>query len=341
MTWKILPVSELPKHRTEWNDVNRASGASLLLDSAFVEATCELFGSGNEMLGIFREDGRVHAMGVFAPQSRFVWQTFQSANAPLGCWISVPCIHLEACIRQLMGQLPGPCLLFGLTQQDPNIQPRPDASETLGILDYIETPRLIVEGSFADYWQARSRNSRHNIKRQLNRMERDGLSGRLELVTARDAMHDCVVDYADLESRGWKGQQNTAVTLGDRQSAFYTRILSHYAEQDQAVVWRYYLGDRLAASNLCIHRDGIFIVLKTAYDESFKGYSPAQLMNYEAFRKIFEDEQMRCIEFYGPVKDWHTKWTDQLRSMYHVNFYRNRWVKKFLALAGRHREATH
>lgn len=339
MTWTVLPIAELPKHRTEWNEANRACGGSLLLDSSFVEATCEHFGSGNEVLGVFRKDGGVQCMGIFAPQSRFVWQTFQSANAPLGCWICVPGAPFEASIRDLMRKLPGPCLLFGLTQQDPDILPRPEASGKLGILDYIQTPRLRIDGSFEDYWQARGKNLRHNIKRQMNRMTREGVAGRMEFVTSGDAMAACVADYADLETRGWKGQHNTAVTLGDRQSAFYTQILRHYAERGQAVVWRYHLGDRLAASNLCIQRDGTLFVLKTAYDESFKGYSPAQLMNYEAFRSIFEEGQTHCVEFYGPVKDWHTKWTEELRTMYHVNCYRSGWMRKLLALAGRHKEA--
>ncbi|MCP5368587.1 MAG: GNAT family N-acetyltransferase, partial [Hyphomicrobiales bacterium] len=35
----------------------------------------------------------------------------------------------------------------------------------------------------------------------------------------------------------------------------------------------------------------------------------------------------RVIEFYGPVKDWHTKWTDETRTMYHANYYRHGALK--------------
>jgi hypothetical protein len=29
------------------------------------------------------------------------------------------------------------------------------------------------------------------------------------------------------------------------------------------------------------------------------------------------------VEFYGPLMEWHTRWTDRARDIYHVNFYRN------------------
>lgn len=64
------------------------------------------------------------------------------------------------------------------------------------------------------------------------------------------------------------------------------------------------------------------MILKTAYDESIRSYSPASLMREEVFRQLWDAGRIRRIEFYGRLMDWHTRWTEQSRTLYHVNWYR-------------------
>jgi hypothetical protein len=45
-------------------------------------------------------------------------------------------------------------------------------------------------------------------------------------------------------------------------------------------------------------------------------------MREEACRRLFEEGRIRRIEFYGKVMEWHTRWTDEVRTMYHLNYYR-------------------
>jgi hypothetical protein len=69
-------------------------------------------------------------------------------------------------------------------------------------------------------------------------------------------------------------------------------------------------------------------ILKTAYDEGVQGLSLGLLLHQEIFQRAFDSGHIRVIEFYGQLRDWHTKWTKETRRMFHVNFYRNRWIKK-------------
>ena len=39
----------------------------------------------------------------------------------------------------------------------------------------------------------------------------------------------------------------------------------------------------------------------------------------DAFEEIFADGGFKRIEFYGRVMDWHTKWSDDIRTLFHVN----------------------
>jgi hypothetical protein len=45
-------------------------------------------------------------------------------------------------------------------------------------------------------------------------------------------------------------------------------------------------------------------------------------MREEACRGLFGEGRFARIEFYGRVMEWHTRWTDQVRTLYHLNHYR-------------------
>ena len=85
----------------------------------------------------------------------------------------------ETLLAALARKLPGAVLAVGLTQQDPSSFPRPADSPRLQTLDYIETARLPVAGSFDDYWAARGKNLRQNMKKQRAKLQQDGVSTHL------------------------------------------------------------------------------------------------------------------------------------------------------------------
>lgn len=324
--WKILPADQFHHNYAAWQALNNACSGSQLLDAEFINAALAHFSSGSERLGIFREHGTITAMGVFSPSGRGSWQTFQPANAPLGSWVSLPGQSLEKFVKPLMSALPGSNVLIGISQQDPDILPPPQGTK-FGLFEYIVTSRITITESFEDYWKSRGKNLRHNIKRQRNRLEREKVTVRFEVVEDVARMAETVLDYAELESRGWKGEAHTAVNADDAQARFYVQILEHFATRGEAAVWRYFFDDVLAACDICVQRNGILVILKTAYEESLSGYSPAQLLRHEAFQRLFDGGHFKAIEFYGPAKDWHRKWTDEIRTMYHANYYRNAVVK--------------
>ena len=332
MTWQFFPISQFDAHARAWRDLNARTANSPLLDPLFVSALLESFGRGEEILGLFGDPDYPIAMGIFQRTKRFAWQTFQPANAPLGVWMSVRDHSLAELLTSLVGALPGPSLLVGLTQLDPDFQPRLADDRDLQTVDYIKTARITVDGSFEDYWNARSKNLRHNTKRQTNRLKREGVAVRFETLSTPEDMRRAVADYSVLEQSGWKADINTAVHLEDAQGRFYERVLRNFGAVGQAAVYRYFYGSSLAASDICLEYDGCMVVLKTAHDPSHKGTSPAQLMRYEIFRRAFEGGKIRRIEFYGPVMDWHTRWTEDVRTIYHANCYRWSWMA---ALHGR------
>ncbi len=321
--WSVLPGTDFVAHTDAWQSLNAARGNSPLLDPEVLRACLAAFGSGRERLAILGDPTTPQAMGFLVPTGKGSWQSWQPANAPLGFWLARPDCDLAGISRALLFRLPGLPLLLGISQQDPLLVPRPVESAFLSTLDYIVTARIALAGmSYQDYWRQRSKNLRHDIKRQSNRLAREQVRTRLEAVTEAAAMVGAVRDYALLETRGWKEAINSAVIPGGLQAHFYETLLQALAVRGEAAVYRFFYDDQLVATDLCLRRSGCLIILKTTYDETCQGTSPAHLMRHAVIQDALETGRYHTIEFYGPVQDWHRRWSEDLRTLYHVNVVR-------------------
>jgi len=328
MYCRLLPISEFSTVALRWDDINREHYSHPLLESRFVSHTLRYFGNGQEQIALLGAEKDPDAIAVLAKNRLASWGVLQASQSPLGALIVKPGIAPPSLVKALFDQLPRSCQVLSVTQQDPDILPRPESTPTLGTLDYIDTARITVDGSFEEYWASRGKNLRHNMKRQRNRLEREGIDLRLEILTQPGDMYEGVRDYGDLESAGWKTGKGTAVHVENAQGRFYADLLKDYASTGDAGIYRFFYGDRLAAVDLCIWNESVFVILKTTYDESVNKSSPALLMRREYFPPIFESRMVERIEFYGKVMDWHTKWSDEIRTLYHINGYRNALVAR-------------
>jgi len=238
-------------------------------------------------------------------------------------------------LRDLMRALPGYPLILGVSQQDPLYSSFPNTSNgaNVEILHYIDTPWLRISGTFPEYWDQRGKNLKHNLDRQGRRIKEQGR--RLELVAAREpsCMADCLREYSRLESAGWKGKEGTAVDENNVQGKFYRDIFEDFCTTKEAVIFQLLLDGKIVASDLCLIRGGMLVVLKTAYDESTDRLSPSLLMRREILKQFYSDRNIEVVEFYGKLRPWHTQWTAETRKMFHLNVFRNGPVartRKFL-----------
>jgi hypothetical protein len=323
MNWNLYPVREFPKYQDQWQRLNSAATASSLLDRDFVLPMLQEFGSGNEVIACCESDGQPQAMAVLAPRGRGAWETFQPSQAPLGMWIHRCDADFTKMLSGLIKKLPGFPLVLGITQQDPQLFARPQDDANLKTLDYIQTATVTLRGSFDEYWNARGKNLRQNMKKQKSKLEKEGVIPRLQLSTSAEDVAQAISDYGKLESAGWKAELGTAIHPDNAQGRFYRTMLKAFCRRGAGRVYRYWYNERIVAMDLCIERDATMIILKTTYDENINdGTSPAFLMRQEQIKALLEEAKLTSIEFYGKVMDWHLKWTDEVRTMYHVNHYR-------------------
>lgn len=337
MSWKFDSATQcFDSLRALWDECNRSTSSHILLDSGFVLPLLKHFANGEVLIG---HNADTPDSGVVLLTSRGAgrWETFQPSQAPIGlCLLGTPDSNGDA-LHRLTRKLPGYALELGVLQQDPDYSSLPLAEHLPGLerLDYIQTARITMTGDFEGYWKQRGSNLRHNLARRRRRMAEMHLTSELVARRAPGEVADAIREYGRLESAGWKAKDGTAVSLDNAQGRFYRDAFEYFCERGEAVIYQFVVGDKVVASDLCLLRNGMMIVLKTAYDEESNQFSPALMMREDIMKQLFAENQVRVVEFYGRVMEWHTRWSDEIRTLYHINCLRHPWVPTLKKLARR------
>lgn len=337
MAWRFHhALQSFPSFSQDWDRINQQRGDHILLDSRFIEPLLRHFGSKKVLLAT-TESTQDPALALIEPGRFGFWQTFQPGQSPLGAILLGSAYDHDPSelILSLMRELPGWALGFSVTQQDPDFTCFKDVNGSVAFetLKYIQTPRLRVNGAWEDFWKKRSKNLIHNLSRQRRRLKEQGSV--LQLVRNENPREvaAAIQEYGLLESTGWKGDEGSAVAAHNLQGHFYRELMEDFCSRREGVIYRLLLNGKTVASDICLERNATLVILKTAYDESVQGLSPGLLLHEEIFRSVFTEHKIKIVEFYGRLREWHRKWTDDSRIMYHLNFYRYGGVRKARRIA--------
>ena len=328
MPWTLAPASRFAEHAAAWDALQLRSTDTPFLAADFIQPLLQEFGSGREVLALHHgSGGQLEAATLLAPAGHGSWQTFQPSQLPLGPWIAQPGLALQPALRSLCTALPGLALGVGATQLDPRLVPRPSDTTQLRMLDYIRTSWIDIGGTWDAYWEARGKNLRQNTRKQLKKLADEGTVTRLECIRDPAQVPAAMADYGALEIAGWKAGTGTAIHPDNAQGRFYARMLQAFCASGHGRIYRYLFGDKVVAMDLCIDNGPLVVVLKTAYDESYRSISPSVLMRHDEFKSWWDEGRFKRIEFYGKTMEWHTRWTDQERVLYHATLYRWPWLR--------------
>ena len=319
---RVLPIDSLDRVAPDWTELAAAYRDAPFLELDFVRPLIEAFATGRERLAkVSTPEGNVAAVGIFS-RRQGMWETFQPSQLPTGCLVTRVGTNWSELLSALGHAMPGITVGVAASQQDPLFNPRPASEGQVTTLDYIETAAIEVVDTFKDYWNARGKNLRLNLRKQRRRLADQGIELSLDVLHTVEQVQQAIEDYAALESAGWKADGGTAISMNNPQGVFYRRMLENFCARDRGRVYRYRFADKVVAVDLCIESEDSLVILKTTYDESVGAFSPAALMREESFRQIWQAGRIRRIEFYGKKMEWHTRWTDQSRTLYHVNWHR-------------------
>lgn len=342
LNWKNVASTDFAGNSTlhvEWNRLNALRGDLPFLTSDAVASALSILGDKKERLLVAYEGARVVAMFVLCRMGSLRWRTFQPSQLPLGAWVAETHLSLDSLARGLLRGPLGFCLGVSVTQIDPRLAERTFDTADSQTIDYIETGWIDIQGSFEDYWTARGKNLRQNMRKQRAKLTADNISLTMQVLHSHADMAGAIERYGQLESAGWKAKQGTSIHPDNAQGCFYRELLEHASLRGEAAVYQYLFNEKIVAMNLCLERSGTLVVLKTTYDESVQSVSPAFLLREDELRQLHEEGKTKRLEYFGRLMEWHTKLTDQKRMLYHLTVYRWPAIKSFAEARRRKAEA--
>lgn len=325
--WQLHPATQLKQFAPQWDELQQRTQPHAFLRASFLICLLEEFGNGSERLAFQAGPAGWVGACLLQPQGRGRWSSFQPSQLPLGPVLLADGLTLADALQQLLPELPGLPLALGLTQLDSLHHPATLDTPRLRSLHYIDTAWVDVDSSFETYWESRGKNLRQNTRKQLKKIEAGGVTPRIELIEAPEQIAAAIEQYGVLESSGWKAEQGTAISANGAQGRFYRRALEQAARDGQARIYRYWFGDEVVAMDLCVHQGDCLVILKTAYQQAHHAVSPSTLMRAVEFEALFNEGRFKRIEFFGRVMEWHTRWTDKSRALFHLTAYRWPWLK--------------
>lgn len=322
MGWEIHPAkAAFPHFAEDWDRLNGQLYASHpLYDSRFVGPMLEYFASGKERLCIHRTDGLVTGALILQADGMGRWSSFKPSQSQATALL----IDNARALKTLLAALPGFAWSLELYAIDPRYSPDFSKSESVSLLSpQAHTIGVNPHTSFVEYWDKRSKNLRANVRRYLNRAEKEFGTPVLSKFVRPTEMSAGVGRFGELESAGWKGEAGTAISIDNRQGAFYSEVLRRFALSDQAAVYELRVGDQLAASRLVIANDRMFVILKTSYDETLARFAPGRILLHRVIQEQLDGHSGVTVEFYTNATRDQKEWATFGCTIQNIQIFRN------------------
>ncbi len=330
MSWHFEPLAAgFTRMRSSWDALNRELNREHpLLDGRFVGPLVEHYAEPDDLLAVEEAAGSVRSMLALSPRRRGVWSIFLPAQTQLGPAL----ISGDTDFNALFRQLPGVTLVLELLCQDPLYSPFDElpTSSRMSSLAHSLTVNIALDGSFEDYWQARSRNLRKNLRRTRKRATDEELAAELTVHETQPALREALQRYAQMESQGWKAAEGTAIDTTTRQGRFYGDVVQAFGAVGRAAIYELYNGQRLTASQIVIFSEPMMVTLKITHDETMRHLSPGRVLDYMLLERAYAERRHEVVEFYTNASPEQTTWGTGTRTISHVTLYRHPLIKTLL-----------
>jgi CelD/BcsL family acetyltransferase involved in cellulose biosynthesis len=126
-----------------------------------------------------------------------------------------------------------------------------------------------------------------------------------------------------LENSGWKHSQGGAVLSSPQTTAFYHEFARAFNADGRFALAKLEVDGRLAAVVIGLVDFDRFWLLKTAYDESLRRYSPGMMLALSITERCFELE-FEAFELLGDLTEWKRRLHPETRTYDTFRLYRRR-----------------
>jgi dTDP-4-amino-4,6-dideoxygalactose transaminase/CelD/BcsL family acetyltransferase involved in cellulose biosynthesis len=160
---------------------------------------------------------------------------------------------------------------------------------------------------------------RANLRRRWRNLE---ARGDLMLRRIDHADPQMLGAFYELERAGWKGEEGSAIAQSDNTRQYYEEIAQLAASRGELALYSLEHKGQPIAMHFGLESHGRYSLLKPAYDENFREYSPGQLL----MDKVIADSRRRNLhtfDFLGMSMPWKLDWTKKVRRHHFCYVFRD------------------
>jgi len=191
----------------------------------------------------------------------------------------------------------------------------------VGAWEAQRSPYIALPATYEELARGLRSKFKANLRRRRKRLEEKG-AVTVERVAGAALLPRHLDECLDLERRGWKGQGGSAVSQSAAAHGFYSELFHREAFRDRLSIFFLRLDGRPIAFHYGLTCRGVYSLLLTSYDESFKEQSPGHLLMEDLLQDCVA-RGLRELDFLGCDLPWKLEWTSTARTHYWLFVFRD------------------
>jgi len=109
-------------------------------------------------------------------------------------------------------------------------------------------------------------------------------------------LSDWIDQFLQLELRGWKGKNNTAMACHENERLFFHAIVQNAFNQNRLLFLKMNLNDQPIAMRCGFRCNEVAYSFKIAYEETLEKYSPGVLLELEHLNRIQDQDDIQWVD---------------------------------------------
>lgn len=334
LTVEVADAARLAEFRSDWlNLLARADVPNALMDPAMVQAAADVFpemqcrallawkpatGGACQLAGIW-------AFAIARPQQSAIPIRVLSIPPGPHRYLATPVIDRDCLDETLHAMLdtfatdpslPKIAALDSMSADSPTMDALMRVLAERGsppcVLQRFRRPMLVAGVDGKTYLEkALSSSSRKKLRQHRRRLAEKGSLSTV-IATEPDAVGRALEDFMQMEARGWKGRQGTALFCDPGHAAFMRKAIVGMAAQGCASVHALCLDGRPVSMQVIVRAGSAAFTWKTAYDEDYQDYSPGMLLLEDYTTALLADKSVAYVDSCAhDDSGYMSVWTDR------------------------------
>ena len=187
-------------------------------------------------------------------------------------------------------------------------------------------PRILVRGTWAEYYASRSGKLRADVKHGEKRLAALG-PVTLEEVRGGPGLDAALDAFFQVEATGWKLEEKTAIACDDGLRARYVTLAREASARGRFRTFVLRAGERVIAANYCIEHERELFQLKTGYDAAYAKAGPGNVLHKRVLEALWAGGACKSLDFMtggGEHSAYKERWANDVRPYVEVRLYRPR-----------------